>query len=57
VIYEDLITRTEGKLQIVTLNRPDVLNALQENTFAELRARKLSPKKGDQHSEGSNTQQ
>ena len=35
---EDLLVETEGKLQIVRLNRPGVLNALREKTFAELGA-------------------
>ena len=35
---EDLFVETEGKLQIVKLNRPEVLNALREKTFVELGA-------------------
>jgi enoyl-CoA hydratase len=38
VIYEDLIVEKKGKLQIIKLNRPKVLNALRERTFAELEA-------------------
>lgn len=33
---EDLLVETEGVLQIVHLNRPQVLNALRETTFMEL---------------------
>jgi enoyl-CoA hydratase len=36
VPFEDLLVETEGKLQIVRLNRPRVLNALREKTFIEL---------------------
>ncbi|MCW4037104.1 MAG: enoyl-CoA hydratase-related protein [Candidatus Bathyarchaeota archaeon] len=35
---EDLLVETEGKLQIIRLNRPRVLNALREKTFIELGA-------------------
>lgn len=38
MIYNDLIVKTEDKLQIVTLNRPEVLNALRKNTFIEFEA-------------------
>lgn len=36
--FEDLLVEMEGKLQIVRLNRPRVLNALREKTFIELGA-------------------
>lgn len=36
MIFEDLFVEIEGKLQIVKLNRPQVLNALREKTFLEL---------------------
>lgn len=38
VPFEDLLVEREGKLQIVRLNRPRVLNALREKTFIELGA-------------------
>ncbi|MDH5450343.1 MAG: enoyl-CoA hydratase-related protein [Candidatus Bathyarchaeota archaeon] len=34
--YKDLIVEREGKLQILKLNRPKVLNALRERTLVEL---------------------
>ncbi len=34
--FEDLTVRAEGRLKIVKLNRPEVLNALREKTFLEL---------------------
>lgn len=34
--YEDLIVETEGDIQIVRLNRPEVLNALRKRTFHEI---------------------
>ena len=36
--FEDLLVETEGQLQIVKLNRPEVLNAVREKTFVELGA-------------------
>ena len=36
--FEDLIVEIDDKLQIVKLNRPEVLNALREKTFNELTA-------------------
>jgi len=33
---EDLLIETDGRLQIVRLNRPRVLNALRDKTFMEL---------------------
>jgi len=38
VNLEDLLVETEGKLQILKLNRPEVLNALREKTLFELGA-------------------
>jgi enoyl-CoA hydratase len=36
VIYEDLTVETVDEIQIMTLNRPKVLNALREKTFHEI---------------------
>lgn len=36
--FDDLLVETKDKLQIVKLNRPEVLNALREKTFVELGA-------------------
>lgn len=36
MIYEDLTVETEDELQVMTLNRPEVLNALREKTFHEM---------------------
>ena len=34
--YKDIIVETRGKVGLVTLNRPDVLNALNSNVISEL---------------------
>jgi len=36
--YEDLIVETSDRVGLITLNRPDKLNALRQQTFSELRS-------------------
>lgn len=38
VTYEDLLVEADGGIQVVRLNRPEVLNAIREKTFLELEA-------------------
>ena len=36
--FNDLVVESEEKILLVRLNRPDVLNAIREETFKELEA-------------------
>ena len=36
-MYQNITTEQKGKILIVTVNRPDKLNALNKNTIAEIR--------------------
>jgi enoyl-CoA hydratase len=35
-MYQNITTEQKGKILIVTVNRPDKLNALNKNTIAEI---------------------